>query len=192
MRQILRFVAVLLGLGLAGCAANPIIHTDMDRTADFAAYRTFGFAERPGTDHTEYASLLTQRLERAVTRELAGRDYVQDESYPDLLVDFHSASQDKLRVTASPPLLPPFPSRYDGYGTGFYDPWPGYGGFTDVQSYTEGILHIDLIDRQHGKVVWQGVATSRSLPDAAPVSEQEIDQTVQQIFAGFPAHAAGS
>jgi hypothetical protein len=44
---------------LAGCATGPDIRTDYNRTADFSAYRTFGFVARPGTDRQGYESLTT-------------------------------------------------------------------------------------------------------------------------------------
>ena len=161
MRQAARLLVFAAGLLLTACATDPVIRTDFDRTADFFTYQTFGFAERPGTDTSGYASLLTQRLERAIGRELIARGYEEAKQAPDLLVDFHARAQDKLRVTAVPPLLAPYPRDYGGYRRGFYDPWFGYDSFTDVQSYTEGTLSVDLIDRARRRVVWQGVATDR-------------------------------
>ena len=190
MRQVARLVILVTGLALAACATDPVIRTDFDRTADFSTYRSFGFAERPGTDTSGYASLLTQRLERAIGRELTARGYVEAGRAPDLLVDFHARAQDKLRVTSVPPLLASYPRDYGGYRRGFYDPWSGYDSYTDVQSYTEGTVSVDLIDRAHRRVVWQGIATDRSQPDADPLPPDEVDATVKAVFASFPARGA--
>lgn len=195
MQRCWRILAGLVVLALAGCAADPVIRSDYDRMADFSAYRSFGFADRLGTDPAGYATLATQRLKRAITEAMEGRGYVRVDREPDLLVDFRSRVQDKVRVISAPPLWGPFPygyDGYDGYRGGMYRPWSGYGGFTDVQSYTEGTLVIDLIDRTRRAVVWEGVATDRSQPDADPLPEAAIDATVQKIFADFPFRAGGA
>jgi hypothetical protein len=193
MRVLTRGLAVLTALWLAACAAEPVIRTDYDRTVDFSAFRSFGFAEKLGTDVAGYSSLLTQRLKRAVSQELTQRGYVPAEQEPDLLVTFYSRVQDKLRVTPAPPLWGAFPYDYYGpYGWGMYRPWPGYGGYADVQSYSEGTLTIDLIDRQHRQIVWEGVAVSRSLPDDDLPTEQAVDQIVREIFAKFPFRAGST
>jgi hypothetical protein len=193
MRMLTRGLAVLMALWLAACATAPTIRSDYDRTADFSAFRSFGFADKLGTDVAGYSTLLTQRLKRAVTQELTQRGYVPAAQEPDLLVTFYSRIQDKVRVTPAPPLWGPYPYDYYGpYGSGMYRPWWGYGGYADVQSYSEGTLSIDLIDRKRRQMVWEGVAVSRALPDDDLPTEQAVDQIVHQIFAEFQFRAGGA
>ncbi|WP_035486321.1 DUF4136 domain-containing protein [Geminicoccus roseus] len=197
MRRCWQILACVVVLALAGCASEPIIRSDYDRGADFAVYRSFGFAERLGTDPAGYATLTTQRLKRAITQEMESRGYVLAGQEPDLLVEFRSRLEDKVRVISAPPLWGPYPDAYGSYAYGpywggMYRPWAGYGGFTDVQAYTEGTLVIDLIDRARREVVWEGVAIDRTQPDADPLPEAAIDATVQKIFADFSFRAGGA
>ncbi|HEX2525039.1 MAG TPA: DUF4136 domain-containing protein [Geminicoccus sp.] len=191
MRFVGRFLWVLLMVSLVACTREPVIRTDFDRTADFGTYRSFGFEPKLGTDPNGYSSLLTQRLKAAVSRELMARGYVEQAEAPDLLVNFHAGLQNKVRVTSTPPLWGPWPYDFYGYGDGFYGRWAGYGGWTDVQSYTLGTLNIDLIDRARRQLVWQGVAVSEidDVVETAP-SEEAVSDRVARIFAGYPFHAA--
>lgn len=183
-----RILGLMMILALAACASEPDIRTDYDQSADFAAYRTFGFEEKLGTDAGGYSSLTTQRLKDAVTRELTARGYVAA-AEPDLLVNFYARMEDKLRVAPAPPMLGP----YYGYRRGFYDPWPGYGwgGPQVVDSYTQGTLNIDLIDRARRQLVWEGVAVGRVGSQDLADPQAAIDKAVGEIFAKYPFRAGG-
>jgi len=191
VRTIARVLTVLAAVGLGACAPGPTIRSDYDRTADFSAFRSFGFADKLGTDLASYSTLLTQRLKRAVSQEMTQRGFAETQTEPDLLVNFYRRLQDKIRLSAVPPMWGPYPYDYFGYG-GMYRPWLGYGGYTDVQSYTEGTLSIDLIDRKGRQMAWQGVAISQALPDDDPATQEAVDRIVHEIFTGFPFRAGGS
>ncbi|WP_159709475.1 DUF4136 domain-containing protein [Geminicoccus flavidas] len=184
--------AVLLALVVAGCATGPTIRSDYDTSADFAAYRSFGFAEKLGTDVAGYASLLTQRLKEAVSREMAARGYEYTEEKPDLLVNFQARLEDKVRVYRAPAAWGRWPHDYYGYRGGFYDPWIGYAGGTEVVNYTEGTLNIDLIDRERRQMVWEGVAVGEVDTNEGTPSQAKIDQAVQSIFARYPFRAGSA
>jgi len=184
--------AALLVLVLAGCATSPTIRSDYDTSADFAAYHSFGFAEKLGTDSTGYASLLTQRLKEAVSREMAARGYEYTGEKPDLLVNFQARLKDKVRVYPAPAAWGPWPRGYYGYRGGFYDPWFGYAGGSEVVNYTEGTLNIDLIDRERRQMVWEGVAVGEVDADEGVPSQAKIDAAVKDIFAKYPFRAGST
>ncbi|HWL69949.1 MAG TPA: DUF4136 domain-containing protein [Geminicoccus sp.] len=184
--------AALLVLVLAGCATSPTIRSDYDTSADFAAYHSFGFAEKLGTDSTGYASLLTQRLKEAVSREMAARGYEYTGEKPDLLVNFQARLEDKVRVYPAPAAWGPWPRGYYGYRGGFYDPWFGYAGGSEVVNYTEGTLNIDLIDRERRQMVWEGVAVGEVDADEGVPSQAKIDAAVKDIFAKYPFRAGST
>ncbi len=111
----------------AGRATGPDIRTDYNRTADFSAYRTFGFVPRPGTDRQGYESLTTQYLKMAVQREIDGaRLSSEAQQSPDLLVNFNARLRQKV-VSDPAPMPPPGYMGYYAYRGGMYGPWPGYG-----------------------------------------------------------------
>jgi len=175
-------VAVLI---MAGCASGPDIKTDYSRTTNFSAYRSFGFVEHPGTDRQGYESLTTQHLKTAVQREMGARGYRYAPQSPDLLVNFNAQLQEKVQVSPAPaPMM-----GYYGYRGGLYAPWPGYGFYNDVYTYTEGTLNIDLVDRKEKKLVWEGVAVGSVDARDQANAQQHIDKVVAQIFARYPFRA---
>ena len=60
--------SLLAMIALAGCATGPKITADYDRSANFTAYRSFGFYQPLGTDQAGYESLVTQTLKAAVDK----------------------------------------------------------------------------------------------------------------------------
>jgi hypothetical protein len=186
----IRAVVVVAAFWLTACAGEPSVRSDWDRTVDFAAYRSFGFPERQGTDPSGYTSLETQRLRAAVRRELQGRGFAEVEADPDLLVDFRTRQADRLRVVSLPPVWSAYPYDPFWYPGGFYRPW--YGGYTDVQAITEGVLTIDLIDPAERRIVWEGVATGQALQGEDPLARADLDATVHRIFLDFPVQPGGS
>ncbi|CAG2140230.1 hypothetical protein LMG26411_01807 [Cupriavidus numazuensis] len=179
-------VAVASAL-LAACASAPDIKTDYNHNTDFSVYRSFGFVQNPGTDRQGYESLTTQYLKTAVQREMTSRGYQYNAQAPDLLVNFNARTQEKVQVTPAPPPM----MGYYGYRGGLYAPWPGYGFYNDVYTYTEGTLNIDVVDRKAMKLVWEGVAVgSVDTRDQSNI-QQRIDKVVGQIFAKYPFRAGG-
>jgi hypothetical protein len=176
------FPVVAAALVLSGCASVPDIKTDYNRSTDFSVYRSFGFVEHLGTDRQGYESLTTQYFKSAVQRELTARGYRYAAQSPDLLVNFNARLQEKVQVSPAPtPMM-----GYYGYRGGLYAPWPGYGFYNDVYTYTEGTVNIDLVDRRQMKLVWEGVAVGSVDTSDKASAQQRIDKTVTQIFAKYP------
>ena len=180
-------LAIMSVLAIAACAREPVIRTDFDRTADFSQFRSFGFDAGQETDAGGYRSLLTERLQRAVRQQLVSRGYVEQADSPDLLVNFYAREQDKVRVTSTPRIWGPMPYGIYGQRDGLYGSWAGYSGWTDVESYTQGTLNVDLIDRERRQLVWQGIVASEvdDMAETAPTDE-EIDQQIAKMFVHFP------
>ncbi|MET1161972.1 MAG: DUF4136 domain-containing protein [Pseudoxanthomonas sp.] len=181
----------VLGLAavvLASCATGPKVSTDYDRSADFSAYRTFGFFEQLGTDTAGYESLITQTLKAAARREMEARGYTYAESGADLLINFNAKLAQQTRVTQTPA---PRPMDY-GYRRGFYSGWgPSYGYDTHVDQYVEGTLNIDVVDARRKQLVWEGVAVGRVKDRPAEDRQAAINAAVAEIFSKYPFRAGG-
>lgn len=169
---------------LAGCASGPDVRAVSDPTANFAQFRTFGFADPLGTDRAGYQSIVSQQLKASTSRELTARGLTYSATNPDLLVNFSGKLNDKMRVTTTPE--PVMATGYYGYRRGFYQPWPMYTERTDVTQYTEGTLTIDVIDAARKQLVWEGTVTkSISSKDQANVPAA-LDTAVAAAFAKYP------
>lgn len=189
IRTILAVSGVLAAI-LAGCASGPSIRSDYDRSADFASYRTYGFASELGTDRAGYSTLITNHFKRAVGRELEARGYDHAESNPDLLVNFFVAIREKTDVRSTP--APTVGAGYYGYRYGLYTGWPAYS--TDVQTvhYKAGTANIDVIDTGRSQLVWEGVAEGRVRDEALENPGPAIDAVVAEIFTQYPAQAGAA
>jgi hypothetical protein len=172
---------------LAGCASGPSIRSDYDRSADFASYRTYGFASELGTDRAGYSTLITNHFKRAVGHELEARGYRHAESSPDLLVNFFVAIREKTDVRSTP--APTVGVGYYGYRYGLYTGWPAYS--TDVQTvhYKAGTANIDVIDAGRSQLIWEGVAEGRVRDEALENPGPAVDAVVAEIFTQYPAQA---
>ena len=173
----------LLIIGLGSCASGPKIRSQSDPTADFASYRTFGFFDESSGVAPAYSSFIAQYLKKAVVREMQARGIALAEN-PDLLVNFNLVTKDKLQVTQSP-------SAFYGYRRGYV--WGSampYGTTTDVSSYTEGTLNVDVISKAKMQLVWEAVAIGRVRDKALEDPEPAINQVIAQLFEKFPRQPA--
>jgi hypothetical protein len=178
-----------LMLGLAGCATGPDVSVSVDNTADFTAYRSFGFVSPLGTDRAGYQSVVSQHLKAAVTRELVARGLVPTESSPQLLINFSGRLSEKLRVEtmpAPPVVTTGFGWGYYGYRTDMYSTWPTYAQGQRVSTYTEGTLNIDVVDAMRKQMVWEGVVIGQVGPRTTENLQASVDTAVAAAFAKFP------
>lgn len=169
-----------LGIALSACQTSPRIRTQSAPELGAGKFQTFGFVEHPGTDNAAYTSLTTRYLKEAVTREMLARGYTQSDK-PDLLVNFHTGTRDKVEST-------PGPAVGVGYGRWGWRGWGwgvGYGG-RDVRSYTEGSLTIDVVDQRKSEIVWTGTAEGRLTNKVLEQPQPAIDKAVTAIFAKYP------
>lgn len=182
--SVIRIVLIaVVACVLQACASTPDINVNYDRSADFSAYRTFGFFDPLGTDAAGYQSLVTQALKSSARREMESRGYAYVESNPDLLVNFNARLAEKTDVDQMPVTAP----MYMGYRRGLYGGWAGYQ--TTVDQYIEGTLNIDIVDAGKRQLVWEGTSTGRITSKQRANREAAIDAAVSEIFASYPFRA---
>jgi len=173
-----------LGLFLAGCASRPEVRTQTAANANLAAYHTYAFMPKPGTDKDGYKTLKTQSLERAVGREMFARGYAPAAAeQADLLINFNVKEKDKVEGDVGPTAGFGYGwGRHYGYGYGFgFDDY-----YNSITTVTEGSLMIDLIDRSRNEVVWSGTAVGELTRKVLDNPEPAIDRSVADIFARYP------
>ena len=184
------FVAALAGAALlaAGCASGPQVRAERDKTVDFSQYHTFGFVSPLGTDREGYQTMVSQYLKDATQREFEARGLRLVENSPQLLVNFSGRLNDRLLTTTMPSttVMVGAGHGYYGYRTGFYTTWPLYGSETQIDTYQEGTLNIDVIDAARKQMVWEGVAVGRVTEKTMDNLRPEIDGAVTAIFSKYP------
>ncbi|WP_287443345.1 DUF4136 domain-containing protein [Thalassospira sp.] len=188
MTKIKLVLVAMMATVLAACATGPRIYTDADPAADFGRYQTFAFVEGAGKNaEAQYQTLSGQRIEDAINTAMVSRGYQLDIHNPDLLINFHLKTEEKTR--SSPPV---YMGGYYGYRSGMYVGWPGYVEPGYVDSYTEGTLSIDLVDRQTRQMVWEGTAVSRVTSSLREAPNETVRAAVASIFAQYPYVAGNS
>lgn len=173
----------LLVLALSSCATLSRVDVARDPLADFSGYATFGFHSPLGTDRADgTGTILSQTLRQATRAELEGRGYRYVEDDADLRVNFHVETREVIEGLRRP-----------GVGIGYgvfhrhYRVWADYE--TDVRQYTEGTLHIDVIDAARGQLVWEGLAQGRLAEHDFAFARDEVAQAVVSVLAEFPVRA---
>jgi len=187
MQRLKLAVAGLLAGMLAACASGPRVYTDVDPAADFGQFQTFAFIESAGKDtEARYQTLSGQRIEDAISAALEARGYRVDIRNPDILINFHLKTEEKTRT--APPV---YVGGYYGYRSGMYVGWPGYVEPGYVDTYTEGTLTVDMVNRVTRQMVWEGTAVARVTSSVREAPNETVRSAVASIFAKYP-FVAGS
>lgn len=183
-----RFLVSLLVLVLiAGCATSLRVRTDMDPRADLSRYQSYGFHEPVAMEESGYTTFLTEQIRASIRREMEARGYRFDPVDPDLRVNFQGIVRERLDV---------YPMPYSHFGH-FYSYRHHYLGYpfwydqTQIRSYTEGTLTIDLVDAQRNHLVWTGSAIGRVVQQTPQERIVAADEAIASIFARFP-YTAGA
>lgn len=175
------FLATIL-VTLTACASGPRIVTNMDPTANFSQFRTFGFMQPLGTDTASGQTLTSQHLIAAVSDELQMRGLRQSTDSPDLLVNFFISTRDVVSST-------PSSSASMHWRRGRYGTWGGYSmsmGTPTVTTQTQGTVAVDLVDSARGQLVWEGAATKRVTDARRRNLAETLNSAITDLFVELP------
>lgn len=170
---------------IAGCAV-----TDIDRSADFNRYRSFGWGKaNVDVDNPLYESgLIDKKIKSTIAKEFKKRGIYPDQDQPDFLVSYQTYTEEKERTTGGGYYGYPFhPFRYYPfvYGWGWGFPY-GYGwsGAPRTYSVTEGTLIVDIKDARTKELIWRG-AVSGNVDNVSGLQKQ-IEKGVRAIMKKYP------
>lgn len=169
------YLLIIIAVFAASCSPITVSY-DYDKSIDFNKYKTYGYT--PESSKLAIGDLNRDRLMKAVDAELTARGLSKSDS-PDALVDLDVKAKERTEATAT---------NNGGMYRGRY----GYGGgFTtttiDYNTYLDGTLFINIIDKSTEKLVWQGRGTKTLDENATPEKkEANINTAVKMIFAKYP------
>ncbi len=168
---------------LHGCAASPAARIDYDSTHDFSNYQSFTWvSENPmkvGETASPPSAALQYDIMVAIQSRLEGNNYhlVDTPGLADFLVSFRVGSRESTKPESDTERLPGAGGR-GGWGTAVY------GG--DSDSYTQGILVIDIIDAADGQPIWRGASAKKITDDDRENMTEVINAVVDTILSEFP------
>lgn len=171
--------ALMIAVALvAACVSKPTIRSNVDPVADFSKFQTYGYFDEVTGRASAYDSFATRYIKNAIDHEMQLRGF-QKSNNPQLLVNTHVQTKDKVQVTETPTG-----GGYYGYRYGMYG-W-GAGVSTTVDNYTEGTLNVDVVDVASKKLLWEGIAVGRIHEKSRDDPQAAINEVVRQIFERFP------
>jgi Domain of unknown function (DUF4136) len=176
-RLVTAVTAILLAPALA--LAQKVSY-DFDKTANFAAFKTYSHKE--GTKVGQ--PLIDERIVAAIDAQLAEKGLTKVDSNPDAVVVYHIAFDKQKDIST-------FSSGYGGgygpYGYGWGGGWGGGTTTTQVRDILIGTLVIDLADAKGGKLAWRGMGVKEVDTQAKPEKrDKSINNAVKKIFKNYP------
>jgi len=190
--QFMRTVSIFRHLGLlaagafilSSCASTPDIRHDTSPTANFHAYKSFGYLSPLSTDKSGYQSVFTQHLKDATRRAMESKGYVYSEQSPDLLLNFYANVQDKQDIVSTPGPTYVGGGGYYGYRRGYYSTFDTAS--IQTVNYKQGSLTIDVVDAKQKTLAWTATAEGRVSSDAQKNPGPAIDALVTNMMTPFP------
>lgn len=182
--QFASLVILSLLASLAACTTpSPPSHESQTAPGvDFSRYATFSLTAPAGsTDADAPLRMLDVNIRNALKTEMAKRGYREEDTNPDLRIDYETAAQDKIK--SSPVRI--------GIGMGS---WGGNVGgsvgvsSSSVQSYQEGRLIIHVADTVKNQEVWYGTVSGKV--DRSKLDADSVARVVALAMESFPARAA--
>ena len=176
------FYALIIGMSL-GCSTLQVSQ-DYDPQTDFSLLRTFAWQNdtQPKYDDIRLNnSLMDARIRSAVEQSLISAGFKKtSRQAAEFLMAYDLAIQKQIESQ---------PQSGVGFGFGFGGPHGGIliSSGSDVRSYDEGLLQIDVLEAGSGRLLWRGKASDRFVQHADPEKNaQAINETVTKVMAQFP------
>jgi len=161
----------------SACAATMTVSSHVDRSLNFAQYRTFDWgpadALPTGDPRLDGDLFFKDHVQGAVERGLSTRGLeLASSGTPDLLIHYHGNISERIDVNRA--------DRAYGYcGTADCPP--------DTVSYEAGTLVLDFIDSRTNKLVWRGWAQNsvddvlRNRDRMASTIDKAVDTMLRQL-----------
>ena len=168
---------LLVAAPIAGCA-SPKIGYDFDRSANFSGYHAYAWtpgSQAPTSDQRLDNSLIDARIRTAIDAQLRSKGYTAAaEEKPQFLVAYHVGLKDLITGAST--------QNYIGdraHGT--------YTTLSDIRSYKEGTLLIDIVDAASNQLVWQATALAEVEEGLSPTERDDrINGIVRAMLSHFP------
>ena len=184
----LMIIAILLAFWAAGCSGVKVSQ-DFDKSTDFSNLKSFTWKsdeqEKTGDIRVDNP-LLDSRIREAVEQTLIGKGFSRtSEDTPDFYIEYKLAIRSRVGSDGV--------STSVGFGVGSGSRSSGsFGGIGissggGVQEWDEGMLVIDITDKETQDLLWRGTATRRVARHATPEETTEsVNEMVAKTLTQFP------
>ena len=172
-------IVLLIAFATILSSCNSIrVSSDYNEEINFTEFKTYAFS-KSGIDKVEINDIDKKRILRAIDVELYNKGYRKSSIEPDFLINFFTKTNKKIDYYPS--------NNYYGYAV----PYGGMGNYASSWylnsfSYNEGVLFIDIIDRNKNELVWQGIGKGYIYNDKPDNKNEKIKAMVNKILLQFP------
>ena len=172
-------IVLLIAFATILTSCNSIrVSSDYNEEINFTEFKTYAFS-KSGIDKVEINDIDKKRILRAIDVELYNKGYRKSSIEPDFLINFFTKTNKKIDYYPS--------NNYYGYAV----PYGGMGHYASSWylnsfSYNEGVLFIDIIERNKSELVWQGIGKGYIYNDKPDNKNEKIKAMVNKILLQFP------
>lgn len=172
-------IVLLIAFATILTSCNSIrVSSDYNEEINFTEFKTYAFS-KSGIDKVEINDIDKKRILRAIDVELYNKGYRKSSIEPDFLINFFTKTNKKIDYYPS--------NNYYGYAV----PYGGMGHYASSWylnsfSYNEGVLFIDIIERNKNELVWQGIGKGYIYNDKPDNKNEKIKAMVNKILLRFP------
>ena len=165
---------LMLGAGIAsGQTIGQSIRSSYDKDYDLSRLKTYDYKveEREPSDLLATDTLMDQQIKDALEDALRINSYHQSsDGAPDFLVSYRVTTKDVTAARRAP-----------------LRGLPGPRGNIQIENYVQGMLIVDFIDSETGKLVWRGVASGIVGGDMVNfrVAEEKIKEASRSLLDRF-------
>jgi Domain of unknown function (DUF4136) len=195
MKQQYFLLAALLSV-MVGCKTSIYTYqSEKTKGVDFSKYKTYAFLPTKDTAYTKLRNKesVEKSLARDVIAQLSSKGMVMDSLQPDCLFTYTLVINQSQAIGQKPnevSNLYQFDPLYPGTGNIYYyriDNGPTtYNGNIVVNTFRDGSLVIDMIDRKENKVIWRTSAQARQNENELQGSKTTLKEVIPQMFRKFP------
>jgi len=176
------FCYLLLILMLSACSGIRVSQ-DYIQGYNFASLNTYAWLPNEDNRYGVHDNdLLAKRITVAIQNKLEDKGYVYVESgSPDFYVLYNVSVEQKISTSNVSGGIAIGRSSYGGFGG------MGISTGSQIDTYDEGTLIIDMIDPLNDELVWRGISTQSVHKHTSPEESTEIiNTTVEKILDQFP------
>ncbi len=186
--KIILGITFVVAVLFSGCSSSgPLSKTGYEWDSDYDVYSYQTFTIVPQDPNSQISPILMKRITDEVATQLKDKGLTEltgdDGVSADFWVVAHATTKTKVESYNYGPYA--YGAPY-GRGWGYYGGYgyPYMGGGTEVRSYEEGTLMLDIVDSQAKELVWRGYGSARVRGREA--SDEAIQSAVMQLMQYFP------
>jgi PBP1b-binding outer membrane lipoprotein LpoB len=165
-------LVILLSLILIGCSGVTIKNVQKADTFTLSKYKTFGFfnvdATGDGLGKNYTANL--ESLKKAISKQFEAKGLSLAPDNPDIMVNIGIVVSQEVQTRETSFSDPADRTAYMGQRN-----YSWHSQEVVVGKYKQGSVTLDLVDRESGKLVWQGTATS-----VVPENQKNVPALIEE------------